>query len=106
MSIEDFFSSTCKVRVRDGSDRYGEPTGYTLGPAKSCRFDAKIAKIGVDDEGKDILVDGFVYTLPADAPSQSDELEVDGVNFRVIMVMTPREFADEHHAKIAVRRVP
>lgn len=106
MTIENFFSSTCKVRTRDGSDRYGEPTGFTLGAAKPCRFDPKIAKIGVDEEGKDILVDGFLYTLPDDAPGQSDEVEVDGVDFRVIMVMTQRGSVDPHHVKTAIRKVP
>ena len=106
MSIEDFFSSTCKVRTRGASDEYGEPVGFTVGAAKSCRFDPKKASIGIDDEGKNILVDGFVYMLPEDAPGQSDELEIDGDNFRIMDIMTQRGESDPHHVKVAVRKVP
>ena len=106
MSIEDFFSSTCKVRTRGDSDEYGEPLEFTVGAAKSCRFDPKKASIGIDDEGKNIIVDGFVYMLPEDAPGQSDELEINGDNFRIMDIMTQRGESDPHHVKVAVRKVP
>ncbi len=104
MSITDFFSSTCQVRTRDGTDDFGEPTGFTLGAAKSCRFSNEKGMISVGGQGKDVLIDGFVYMLPADAPKETDEIVVDGVIFRVIDVNTIRGFRDQHHAKIAVRR--
>jgi len=106
MSIEDFFSSTCQIRVRDGSDEYGEPTGFTLGAAKTCRIDPRKSSIGVDEEGKNIIVDGFVYLLPVDAPDKSDELVVDGEIFRILEVVKQRELADPHHVKVAVRKEP
>ena len=108
MSIEDFFSSTCKVRTRGVSDKWGKPSGFTLGPAKNCRFDPQTSVIGTDNKGNDIIVDGFVYMLPADKPKAEDELEIDGDNYRVVKsigVKVQRDERDPHHVKIAVRKV-
>ena len=107
MSIEDFFSSTCKVRTRSPSDKWGKAT-FVLGPAKKCRFDPQMSVIGADEKGNDIVVDGFVYLLPADKPKAEDELEIDGDNYRIVKaigIKVQREFSDPHHVKIAVRKV-
>ena len=108
MSIEDFFSSTCKVRTRGASDKWGKPSGFTLGPAKACRFDPKTSVVGKDDKGKDVIVDGIIYLLPADKPNAEDPIEIDGVNFRIVKeigVKEQRGSSDPHHVKIAVRKV-
>lgn len=108
MSIEDFFSSSCTVRVVDGFDEYGKPTGHTPGTAKACRFDP-VAKVVRDrDTGDNIAVDGFVYIAVADAPGPSDEIIVDGDTYRIVPeigLKTQRGFSDPHHVKLAVRKV-
>ena len=108
MSIENFFSSTCKIRTRGASDEWGKPSGFTLGPAKKCRFDPKMSFTERDDKGNDIQVDGFVYILPDDIPKAEDEFEIDGQNFRIVKaigVKVQRGFSDPHHVKIAVRKL-
>lgn len=108
MSIENFLSSTCKIRTRGASDEWGKPSDFTLGPAKKCRFDPKTSVIGTDTKGNDIMIDGFVYMLPADQPNAEDELEIDGDIFRIVKaigVKVQRGSSDPHHVKIAVRKL-
>ncbi len=105
MSITDLFSSTCRVITASDFDEWGKAATFTPGPAKSCRFDPKDDEIVTNAKGEDVRISGFVYILAADVPDPSDELEVDGVNFRIIKIELQRGFADAHHAKIAVRKV-
>lgn len=104
MSISKFFSSTCRVRTIDGFNKRGRPTGFTIQPAKKCRFDPQEGEKVVNEQGKDVLIDGFVYMLAPDAPKLSDELEIDGTDFRILKVDTQRAFAATHHVKVAVRK--
>ena len=108
MSIEDFFSSTATVRVRGASNKFGKPASFTDGTPFACRFDPKTSKIMKDPEGKDVIVDGFVYLLPDNKPNAEDEIVVDGDTYRIIPeigVKVQRGFSDVHHVKIAVRKL-
>lgn len=108
MSIEDFFSSTAKIFTRGPSDEYGEAS-FVEGAAFPCRFDPKMSNVKIGDDQEDVLIDGFVYMLPANKPEEGDEIEVDGVRFRLVMpvgVTEQREFGDVHHIKVGVRKVP
>ncbi len=104
MSISKFFSSTCRVRTVNGFNKRGRPTGFTIGAAKKCRFDPQEGEKVVNEQGKDVLIDGFVYLLVPDTPTLNDELEVDGTDFRILKVDTQRAFAATHHVKVAVRK--
>ena len=104
MSITAFFSSTCRVRVASNFSRYGKAQTFTLGASKLCRFDPKDNEVVADKNGENVKISGFVYMLPVDKPGESDELEVDGDDFRIIKIVQQRGFSDPHHVKIAVRR--
>lgn len=104
MSITTFFSSTCRVRVASAFGKYGKAATFTLGDPKLCRFDPKDNEVATDKNGENVRISGFVYMLPADKPGESDELEVDGDDFRIIKIVQQRAFSDPHHVKIAVRR--
>ena len=105
MSITDLFSSTCRVIVASDFDEWGKAATFTPGPIKSCRFDPKEDEIVSNAKGEDERISGFVYLLDADKPGPSDELEVDGINYRIIKISAFRGFSEAHHVKIAVRQV-
>ncbi len=104
MSITDLFSSTCKIRVAGAFDQWGKSTGFTPGAAFTCRFDPKDDEVITNDKGEDERISGFVYLLAANVPGPSDELEVDGLDYRIIKIELQRGFSAAHHAKIAVRK--
>ncbi len=104
MSLDNMFSSTCRIRVAGAFDQWGKSTGFTPGPAFTCRFDPKDDEIVTNNKGEDVRISGFVYLLAANAPDPSDELEVDGDDYRIIKIELQRGFSSAHHAKIAVRK--
>ncbi len=105
MSFQDLLSSTCRVIVASAFDEWGKAATFTPGSVKTCRFDPREDEIISNAKGEDERISGFVYLPDADKPGPSDQLEVDGVNYRIIKISAARGFSDAHHVKIAVRQV-
>lgn len=103
MSFASLLIQTCQVRKRNPSDEWGEGT-FTDQPAVSCRFSPVEKSIGIDGEGKNILIDGFFYLKAADKPNQSDQLKFEGDNYRILEVKKHLDSTVEHHVRVMVRK--
>lgn len=105
MSIEDFLLETAKIKARGVSDEYGE-ADFVAGPDVKCRFDPSKKSLGIDDDGKNIVIDGFFYFLPTDAPTQSERIEFEGDDYRVVGDVTTWKDGEaaEHHVKVGARK--
>lgn len=104
MSFNDLLKDTAKINAFVSADEYGHPT-YSLGSSFACRFDPQEGKKVVTQNGEDAIIDGFVFFPASVVVDEKDQIEVDGVMYRIIGVRKQGDFSADHHYKVAVRRI-
>ena len=104
MSFDDLLKDTAKINAFVSADEYNNIT-YSLGPIINCRFDPQEGKKVVTQNGEDAIIDGFVFISASTVVDEKDQIQIDGVMYRIITAKKSGDSNSDHHYKVAVRRL-
>lgn len=105
MSIQDLYQSTFIIKVFDGTTRSGANNPFLDGDAGACRFQPSDGKTKVSRDGEDILIDAVVWVNPEIVVTEKDQIDVDGIIYRIIDKIAVSDSGVDHHIRLRVRKV-
>lgn len=104
MAIEDLFTNLFTVKSFAGTDEYGKDNDKIDGDSGNCRLVPTTGIVVVDSNGEDVLIDGRVYLLPEVTIDEKDDIDIDGIIYRIIKLRRHTDSAVSHHIRIDIRK--
>lgn len=104
MSLQDLYNATFLVKVFQGTKRSGADLPKVDGDTGSCRLQPSDGKTLVNRDGEDILIDAIVWVDPDVVVTEKDDIEVNGILYRIIDKIAVSDSGTDHHIRLRVRK--